>query len=133
MARLKYIVKHYIVTRLAGFDTINEVVVGVRDDFGIEITRQQCEAYDPTKRIGKDLGKQWVDLFWMQREKTQNDLNDIALFHKSYRLSQLNKMYELNKKNPFQALKILKMAQMEMEDAYVKKRHRLSKKQKSMT
>ncbi len=43
------------------------------------------------------------------------------------------KMYELNKKNPFQALKILKMAQMEMEDAYVKKRHRSSKKQKGLT
>lgn len=57
MARLKKEVQTYIVRSLAQFNTPQETATLVKEEFGIDVTRQQCEAYDPTKRIGKDLSQ----------------------------------------------------------------------------
>lgn len=71
MGRLSYRIKYFIVVRLAHGDTLNEVVTDVKKEFGIEVTRQQCEAYDPTKRIAVNLGEKWKTLFWTERKKQQ--------------------------------------------------------------
>ena len=55
MATLSNEVKAFIVQALACFDTPSQVAAAVREEFGIEVTRQKCEAHDPTKRAGKDL------------------------------------------------------------------------------
>ena len=55
MARLKKEVQIYIVRSLAAFNTPTETARLVQEEFKIEVTRQKCEAYDPTKRAGQDL------------------------------------------------------------------------------
>ena len=49
MATLKEPVKIFIVQSLACRDTPQEVADAVKQEFGIEIGRQQVAAYDPTK------------------------------------------------------------------------------------
>lgn len=62
MATLKEPVKIFIVQSLACRDTPQEVADAVKQEFGIEIGRQQVAAYDPTKVRGKDLSQKFVDL-----------------------------------------------------------------------
>jgi hypothetical protein len=69
MAVLRSEVKVFIVQALACFDTPSQVVAAVKTEFGIEITRQQCETHDPTKFAGQKLGKTWVDLFHAETMK----------------------------------------------------------------
>jgi hypothetical protein len=50
MAALKDEVKRFIVQSLACFDTPSQVAQAVKDTFGLEVSRQQCEFYDPEIR-----------------------------------------------------------------------------------
>ena len=63
MAALNSEVKAYIVQALACFDTPSQVAAAVKREFGIEVSRQQVESHDPTKRCAKTLAKRWVVLF----------------------------------------------------------------------
>ncbi|MFJ0508107.1 DUF2280 domain-containing protein, partial [Acinetobacter baumannii] len=47
MAALKEPVKIFIVQSLACRDTPQEVVENVKQEFDVEISRSQCQAYDP--------------------------------------------------------------------------------------
>ncbi|MEQ9131085.1 MAG: DUF2280 domain-containing protein [Salinisphaeraceae bacterium] len=64
--------RHFVVQRLACFDTPKEVAEALRDEHGVEISPQSVEAYDPNKRAGRDLAQKWRDLF----EKTRADFQD---------------------------------------------------------
>ena len=57
MATLKEPVKIFIVQSLACFDTPQQVVDDVRQEFGIEIERQQVASYDPTKATCRNMSK----------------------------------------------------------------------------
>lgn len=63
MAALRKEVKLYIVRSLALFNTPQETVELVNEEFKIKISRQQCERYDPTKRAGKDLSQELKEEF----------------------------------------------------------------------
>ncbi|MGM7368663.1 DUF2280 domain-containing protein, partial [Acinetobacter baumannii] len=94
MAALKEPVKIFIVQSLACFDTPQQVADAVKQRFGIEIDRRQCEAYDPTKTTGKNLSKKLVTLFHKTREDFKKNVYDIPLANKAYRLKELQKIYE---------------------------------------
>ena len=55
MAVLKKEVKLFIVRSLAVFNTPTETAELVHQDYGVVVTKQQCEKYDPTKRSGENL------------------------------------------------------------------------------
>ena len=55
MASLNRKQKYFIVRSLAVFNTPQETVLLVKEEFDLEVSRQQVETYDPTKRAGKDL------------------------------------------------------------------------------
>ena len=57
MATLREPVKIFIVQSLACFETPQQVADAVKQEYGIEIDRRQCAAYDPTKPAGKNLSK----------------------------------------------------------------------------
>lgn len=64
MAKLNEAVQRFIVQALACYDTPTQVAESVKEDFGIEVTRQQIASYDPTKAASKNnLAKKWRDLF----------------------------------------------------------------------
>ena len=110
MATLKEPVKIFIVQSLACRDTPQEVADAVKQEFGIQIERQQVAAYDPTKVRGKDLSKKFVDLFHKTRADFDAGLIDIPIANKHYRLRQYQKQLERNSKNVVMSLKILEQA-----------------------
>ena len=110
MAALKEPVKIFIVQALACRDTPQEVVDLVKQEYGIQISRSQCQAYDPTKYSGRNLSKKFVELFHKTRADFDAGLIDIPIANKHYRLKQYQKQLERNAKNTVMSLKILEQA-----------------------
>lgn len=110
MAALSEPVKIFIVQALACRDTPQEVVTLVKQEYDIEVTRSQCQNYDPTKYSGRNLSKKFVQLFNETREKFDAGLIDIPIANKYFRLKQYQKQLERNAKNTVMSLKILEQA-----------------------
>ncbi|HBQ6081269.1 DUF2280 domain-containing protein [Klebsiella sp. GN_Kp186] len=123
MAALKPEVKAYIIQMLACYDTPSQVVEAVQKDFGIAITRQQVETHDPTKVSGKTLAKKWVDLFNHTRDRFLNEISDIPIANKAYRLRVLQRMSTTaeNMKNIGMTAQLLEQAAKEVGEAYSNK------------
>ncbi|EPM7254373.1 TPA: DUF2280 domain-containing protein [Pseudomonas aeruginosa] len=94
MAVLSSEVKAFIVQALACFDTPAQVAASVREEFGIEVSRQQCESHDPTKSAGRDLAKRWRTLFEDTRKRFREEIADIPIANRAYRLRALGRMAE---------------------------------------
>ena len=122
MATLKEPVKIFIVQSLACRDTPQEVADAVKQEFKIEIERQQVAAYDPTKSRGKDLSKKFVDLFHKTRADFDAGLIDIPIANKHYRLKQYQKQLERNAKNVVMSLKILEQAAKDVGGLYTNRK-----------
>lgn len=123
MAALKPEVKAYIIQMLACYDTPSQVVESVQKDFGIAITRQQVETHDPTKVSGKSLAKKWVELFNLTRDRFLNEISDIPIANKAYRLRVLQRMSTTaeNMKNIGMTAQLLEQAAKEVGEAYSNK------------
>lgn len=120
MAALKPEVKAAIVQMLACYDTLSIVVAAIQKDYGIKVTPQQVESHDPTKVSGKGLAKKWVDLFNATRERFQNEISDIPIANKAYRLRVLDRMATNAEKmkNYGMTSQLIEQAAKEMGDAY---------------
>lgn len=123
MAALKPEVKAFIIQMLACYDTPSQVVEAVQKDFGIAITRQQVETHDPTKVSGKTLAKKWVDLFNAARYRFLNEISDIPIANKAYRLRVLQRMSTNaeSMKNIGMTAQLLEQAAKEVGEAYSNK------------
>lgn len=123
MATLKGEVKAFIVQSLACFDTPSQVVELVKKEFGLSITRQQVESHDPTKANGRGLAQKWVDMFNATRERFQNEISDIPIANKAYRLRVLDRMATRAEgmKNLSLTAEIIEQAAKECGDAYTNK------------
>ena len=119
MATLKGEVKAFIVQSLACFDTPSQVVELVKKEFGLSITRQ----HDPTKANGRGLAQKWVDMFNATRERFQNEISDIPIANKAYRLRVLDRMATRAEgmKNLALTAEIIEQAAKECGDAYTNK------------
>lgn len=114
MAALKEPVKMFIVQSLACFETPQQVVEAVKQEYKIEITRQQVALYDPTKVAGRNLSKKLKDLFEKTREDFRSNVYDIPLANKAVRLNELQKMYGDWNKNKKMKQLIIKQIKDEM-------------------
>ncbi|WP_230350883.1 DUF2280 domain-containing protein [Lelliottia sp. WAP21] len=123
MATLKGEVKAFIVQSLACFDTPSQVVELVKKEFGLSITRQQVESHDPTKANGRGLAQKWVDMFNATRERFQNEISNIPIANKAYRLRVLDRMATRAEgmKNLALTADIIEQAAKECGDAYTNK------------
>lgn len=123
MATLKGEVKAFIVQSLACFDTPSQVVELVKKEFGLSITRQQVESHDPTKANGRGLAQKWVNMFNATRERFQNEISDIPIANKAYRLRVLDRMATRAEgmKNLALTAEIIEQAAKECGDAYTNK------------
>jgi len=124
MAVLRSEVKAFIVQALACFDTPSQVVESVKKEFGIEVSRQQCESHDPTKFAGRALGVKWAELFHAARKRFREETEDIPIANRAYRLRTLGRMAEKaeNMKNMALTAQLLEQAAKEVGDVYVNRR-----------
>lgn len=115
MAALKEPVKIFIVQSLACFETPQQVADAVKQDFKIEVSRQQVAAYDPTKHVGRNLSKKLKELFEKTRAEFRSNVYDIPLANKAVRLNELQKMYYGWGENKYMKQGIIKQVKDEMQ------------------
>ncbi|MDR9177924.1 DUF2280 domain-containing protein [Burkholderia multivorans] len=126
MAALPDAIKVYIVQSLACFDTLSHVAKAVREEFGVEVSPQQCERYDPTKRAGESLSKKYREIFERTREEFLSDTSRIGIAHRAVRLRKLASAVDKAEERgnlPLMAA-LLEQAAKEAGDAFTN-RHRL--------
>ncbi|MEO3355763.1 DUF2280 domain-containing protein [Acinetobacter haemolyticus] len=121
MATLNKKQKLFIVRSLAVFNTPQETVVLVKEEFNTDVTRQQVETYDPTKRAGKDLSAE----FRAEFDATRNDFlakpETIPIANLAVRLQRLENQYQKHSRNRVAALNILKQAAEDIGGKYTNK------------
>ena len=123
MATLNQKHKLFIVRSLAQWNTPTETVELVQQEFGITITRQQCEAYDPTKRTGQNLSKVLAEEFRKTRELFRKNVDEMPLANISVRLRHYENLLNnpQNKRNPMLQLMILKQVAEDVGGKYTNK------------
>ncbi|WP_457253063.1 DUF2280 domain-containing protein [Pseudomonas juntendi] len=124
MAALSNEVKAFIVQALACFDTPSQVAEAVKNEFGIEVSRQSVESHDPTKRAAQRLAKRWVTLFEDTRKRFREETADIPIANRAFRLRALGRMVEKaeSMKNMALAIQILEQAAKEVGDVYLNRK-----------
>lgn len=128
MANPKYSdeVKTRIVQSLACFDSPSIVAKAIKAEFGVEISPQACEAYDPNKVAGKKLSERFRLLFAETRKAFLEDTSQIAISHRAVRLRALQRMAEKAEiqGNMVLAASLLEQAAKEMGDSFTN-RHKV--------
>ncbi|MDD2092405.1 DUF2280 domain-containing protein [Pseudomonas guariconensis] len=121
MAALTSDVKAFIVQALACFDTPTQVSQAVKQEFDIDVTRQQVEQHDPTKRAGTNLAAKWRTLFEDTRKRFREETSEIPIANRAFRLRVLGRMAEKaeNMKNMALTAQLLEQAAKEVGDVYV--------------
>lgn len=124
MAKLNEAEQRFIVQALACYDTPTQVADAVKEEFGLEVTRQQVAAYDPTKVTSKALAKKWRDLFASTRERFRKEVAEIPIADQAYRLRQLHRMVQeaMRRKNIVLAASLLEQAAKEQGGMFTNRR-----------
>jgi hypothetical protein len=94
MAALAENVKLRIVQALACFDTPSQVAKDIKAEFGIVVSPQQCELYDPNKRAGQKLSEKFRLIFAETRKTFLEDTSLIGVSHRAVRLRTLQRMID---------------------------------------
>ncbi|MCF3127967.1 DUF2280 domain-containing protein [Acinetobacter soli] len=121
MATLNKKQKLFIVRSLAVFNTPQETVVLVKEEFNADVTRQQVETYDPTKRAGKDLSAEFKAEFEATRKDFLAKPETIPIANLAVRLQRLENQYQRHSKNRVAALNILRQAAEDVGGKYTNK------------
>lgn len=125
MAHLNKQQKAFLVQCLAEWHSLSEAARLFRDRYGLDLTLQQIERYDPTKVSGQQLSKQLRDLFDKHRNKYMRDTKDhIPIANKTVRLRKLAASAEVFERtgNHLGLLKVLEQAAKEMGGSYTNQR-----------
>jgi hypothetical protein len=114
----------YVVQALACFDTPSVVVASVKKDFGVVLSPQLVETYDPTKKAGRNLAARWRALFEETRKTFLEDTASIAISHRAVRLRALQRMADKAETsgNMVLASSLLKQAAEEVGGSYTNRR-----------
>jgi len=124
MAKLSEAVQRFIVQALACYDTPTQTAESVKEEFGIDVPRNQIGQYDPTKVSGRQLAKKWRDLFTDTRERFRKEVSEIPIADQAYRLRQLQRMTQdaLKRKNIVLAASLLEQAAKDTGGMFTNKR-----------
>lgn len=123
-AKLDDTARTYVVQALACFDPPSVVARSVKEEFGLKITPQAIEAYDPTKRAGRSLSAKWRTIFEETRKAFLEDTAKIGVSHKAVRLRALERMAAKAEAsgNVVVAANLLEQAAKEMGNAFTNTR-----------
>ena len=91
MAELSDTVKHFIVQRLACYDTPSQVSEAVHREHGLAVSRQQVQKYD-VARAGKKPAQRWCTLFHATRERFIVEVEQVPIAQRAVRLRRLDRM-----------------------------------------
>lgn len=113
-----------IVQALACYDTPTQVAKLIKEQYGVEITRQAVHHYDPSKKAGVRMGKKLRDLFEVTRTHFLAEISAIPIANQSYRLKVLQQHLDRldERGNSVGVAMILKQAAEEVGGAYTNRR-----------
>lgn len=114
----------FVVQSLACFDSPTVVATALRKEFSVTLAPQSIEAYDPTKKAGKNLAERWKALFEETRKTFLEETASIAISHRAVRLRAIQRMAEKaeNSGNMVLASSLLKQAAEEVGGSYTNRR-----------
>ena len=114
----------YVVQALACFDPPGVIVAALKKDFGVSITIQAVEVYDPNKRAGRNLSKRWRAIFEETRKTFLEDTAAIGISHRAVRLRALQRMADKaeGQGNMVLASSLLEQAAKEVGGSYTNRR-----------
>lgn len=117
-------IKVFIINALAAFDTPSQVVAAVKEEFGVELSRQVVQAHDPTKFAGRSLAAKWRTMFETARAAFLTDCTAIPIANRATRIRALNRMAVKAEtmRNFALAASLHKQAAEEMGNAYTNRR-----------
>ncbi|MDV5202031.1 DUF2280 domain-containing protein [Acinetobacter baumannii] len=122
MAKLKKAEQLFIVRSLAQFMTPTEVVKAIKETFNITVSPQQVEAYDPTKVAGRDLRKEYKEVFEATREEyLKQPIHNISGANDIVQLKILSDLLFAKKNNVTMTIKIVDQMQKIMKGFYEKR------------
>jgi len=91
--------RSYIVQQLACFLSPSETAEAVNEEFGIVVSRQAMERYDPHKHAGRRIAQRWKDLFEHTRQAFLDDVKArVPESFKSVRIQELARASRIFKK-----------------------------------
>lgn len=113
-------IRVFVIQAIASFDTPTQVVEAVKQEYGVQLTPQAVQCYDPTKYSGRNLKPKWRAIFEKARKAFIEDSSDIPIAHRSTRLRALQRMAQVaeRKGNLPLAAQLHKQAAEEMGNAY---------------
>lgn len=119
MADLTTEQKHAIVTLLACYIPVPEIVVAMRDDYGVDVPARHVYGYDPTRGYF-DAGDWARTMFEEVRARYHDGLVEIPIAKQSYRLGvlQRNLQHAMKTGNRILANQTLKQAAEEVGGSY---------------
>jgi hypothetical protein len=119
--RLSDTVKRRIVEHLACFRTHAEVASLIFNEFDVQLTPRHIRAYDPLS-FQFAGSAHWLDYHQLVRKRCSQELGEIAIAHRAYRLKQLQWLLDqaMDLGNHRQAMDLLEQAAKEVGNCYVK-------------
>ena len=133
MAKLRREVQIFIVRSLAQFNTPTETAQAVQQVFGIEMTRQKCEAYDPTKRTGQNLSAELKTEFEATRKQFVDNPQHVPLANLTYRLERMQRVIDHAGKNSVLVLSTLEQAAKDVGGVFTNRKEITGKDGKPLT
>ena len=100
----------------------SQVVEAVKENFKIDVSRQQVEYYDPTKVASADLAQEFIDLFnEARKEYIAQPLHNIIGANDIVQLQILSDLLVSKKGNVVMSIKLIDQIQKIMKGHYEKK------------
>lgn len=120
-------VKTFIVQQLAMYDSPSDVARAVKEEFGLDVTRQRVHAYDPTKCAGAGVAAELKAIFEATRKVFLEETATIGIANKAYRLRKLTRIIERTEAaanpNPVLIMQALEMAAKEAGGQFTNRTH----------
>lgn len=123
-SRVPEAAKLFVTQSLACFDSPSVVAAALKTEFGVTLSRQSIESYDPTKAAGAKIAQKWREIFDATRAAYLKDVAKIGISHMSVRLRILQRMVEKAEVQGNSALvaQLLEQAAKEVGGAYTNRR-----------
>jgi len=90
--RLTDLQKIYVVRRLAAYDRPREIAQSLARDFGVTITVNAIESYNPCLSAGRHLAQRWRALFAQAREDYLKSTAEIGVTQKAVRIRRRDRL-----------------------------------------
>lgn len=82
--------RRFVVTELACWQRPSAVAKAVKEQFGITVTRQAIERYNPYRAAGSNLTPELKTLFDDTRSKFRDERSDIGIYDRIVRMRMLD-------------------------------------------